>query len=172
MRELDIEIDTDLRERAIQAVEDFVHGSGTPVSRSQMSGLLQVASKEPSRLKDFAGKQKERAVARTTGMREGERKAALQNEIDFWVLIKLLCEGKGPKCTWSLEQAQEAALPASLRQEKLPPGTALSKQQRDERERRKGELEAWKREWDREHYTAFFRHFCAHYMYHMPSEER
>jgi hypothetical protein len=36
------------------------------------------------------------------------------------------------------------------------------------RERRK----PWEERWRQEHYPAFFRHFCAHYLYRMPPEKR
>src|SRR4051794_30018040 len=109
MLELDVEIDTDLRDRAVRAVEDFVRDNGTPVSRSQIAGLIQVAANEPDLLGRFAGNQKDRAEKRAADMKEGDRKRALQAEVAFWELVRLLCEGKGAKCSWSLLQAREAA---------------------------------------------------------------
>jgi hypothetical protein len=172
MPELDVEIDTDLRERAARAVEEFVGANGIPVSRAQLTGLMQVAANEPGLLSRFAGNQKERAQRRATPMKEGDRKAQLLAEAAFWDLVKLLCEGKGARCPWSLVQAREAALPESRRLEKLPPGTALSAGEREKRDRKKKELEEWERAWDLGHYTGFFRHFCAHYLYRMPPEKR
>jgi hypothetical protein len=171
MPEIDVEIDTDLRERAIKAVEDFVGSNDTPVSHTQIAGLMQVAANEPRLLPRFAGKQKERAERRADDLREGEHKKKLVAEAAFWELVKQLCEGKGAKCLWSLLQAREKAVPESLRLEKLPPGTALSRDERDKRDRKKKELEEWERAWDLGHCTGFFRHFCAHYLYCMSSEK-
>jgi hypothetical protein len=172
MAELDIEIDTDLRERAITAVEEFVRDHGTPVSRSQIAGLMQIAANEPRLLAQFAGNQKERAEKRAAGLREGERKVELEAEVAFWERVKLLSEGKGAKCPWSLLQAREAAVPATLKLEKLPPGAALSREDRAKRDQKKRDLEEWERQWNLGHYAGFFRHFCAHYLYRHPPEKR
>jgi hypothetical protein len=55
--------------------------------------------------------------------------------------------------------------------EKLPPGAALSKEDRARREQKEKELKDWQREWDLGHYSGFFRHFCAHYLYRLPPEK-
>jgi hypothetical protein len=171
MTDRDVEIDTNLRQRAIDAVESFVRDKGTPVTRAQIAGLMQIAVNEPHVLGDFAGKQKERARKRADDLKEGGLKDLLEAQIDFWERVKLLSEGKGAKCPWSLLQAREAAIPEERKLEMLPPGTALSPTQREERERKKRELEAWKHEWDVAHYGGFFRHFCAHYLYRLPPSE-
>ncbi len=173
MLELDIEIDTELREKALEAIDEFVRAHGTPVLRSQIAGLLQVASNEPGLLSRFAGTQKDRADKRAAGLCDGDRKTELTAEIAFWALVRLLSEGKGAKCPWSLLQAREAALRGrpDLHLPALPAGAALSREERDQRDQKRRELEAWARQWDREHYTGFFRHLCAHYLFHMPREK-
>jgi hypothetical protein len=169
MPPLDVEIDTVLREKALQAVEAFVCQHGTPVSRTQIAGLMQVASNEPSLLSRFAGSQKNRAEKRAAGP-----KTELTAEIAFWALVQSLGEGKGAKCPWSLLQEREAALQhrPDLHLDKLPPGALLSREDRDRRDQKRRDREAWVRSWDREHYPGFFRHFCAHYVFRMPPEKR
>lgn len=171
MLELDIQIDTELRARAVSAAETFIRASGTPVSRAQIAGLVQIAANEPGLLSRFAGSQRDRAEKRAAGMREGDRKAELQNEVAFWELVRMLCEGQGKNCSWSLLQVREAVLDAP-RVEKLAPGTALSKEDRARRDEKKKAAEDWERAWARDHYTGFFRHFCAHYVYRLPTDKR
>jgi hypothetical protein len=167
MPELDVEIDGDLLRRAVESVDGFVNVHRTPVSRSQIAGLLQIACNEPGLLSRYAGNQKERAQKREASVRN-ERKADFQDEIEFWKLVQGLCEGKGKGHAWSLLQAREAAEPAGLKLEKLAPGTALTKQDQERRKQTEADRRAWARRWDLDHYAAFFRHFCAHYLYRMP----
>lgn len=171
MSELDIAIDTELRERALQAVNDFVRDHGTPVARAQMAGLLQVAANEPDLLDSFAGNQKTRAEKRLAGMNEGPRRTALVAEAAFWDLVRQMSKGKGAKVPWSLLQAREAAVPDERKVEKLPPGTALTKEQREQRLQKEKELKEWLLQWDLDRYAGFFRHFCAHYLYHLSFEK-
>lgn len=174
MADIDVEIDTVLREKAIHVVDEFVRSHDTPVSRSQIAGLLQVASNEPSLLSRFAGSQKDRAKKRADGLREGDRKEEkMQAEVAYWALVQELSEGKGAKCPWSLLQAREAALQArpDLHLEKLPPGAKLSSEDRKRRDEKQAVLKTWERQWNREHYLGFFRHFCAHYLFLMSAEK-
>ena len=177
MLNLDVVIDTDLRERAISAVEKYIADyqpyrdpRDPVVSRSQVTGLMQIALNEPGKLGQFAGKQKQRAEDRAEGRGEGDQKKKLLDQAAFWELVRTLCEGLGARCLWSLLQAKKAAIPLALILEKLPPGTALSSEDRAKRERKKGELEAWEREWDHDYVPGFFRHFCADYMHKMPHQ--
>jgi hypothetical protein len=169
--ELDIAIDTELRERALEAVRTFLAGHGTPVSRSQIKGLLQVAANEPTLLDRYAGKQKERAQKRELSVRE-DRRDAFRNEAQFWELIQLLCQGRPPKAAWSLEQMRAGLLPAEYVLAALPPGARLSPEEQSARGRKKTLREEWERRWNRDYYPGFFRHFCAEYLLHLPHDSK
>jgi hypothetical protein len=176
MLELHIVADTELRQRAIEAAEKFVKEcvqnadaelSSWPVSRSQIAGLRQIATKEPGQIATYAEKQRERARARLERITNQEKRHELQAQINFWELIKGLCEGKGSKFSWSLAQMRDQALPAELREEKHPPGVALSKEQQAARKQKSEQRQQWLRRWEQEYYPAFFHQFCIHYIYEM-----
>jgi hypothetical protein len=168
MLDLDIRIDTDLRDQAVNAVEGFVNAHGTPVSRTQIAGLLQIAGNEPDKISDFAGKQKERAEKRLDGMKEGDNRTRLENEVEFWKLVTSLSVGKGGNIPWSLAQECEKELPAHLKNLAKPHPT--DKSGREVYNRLTAEKGQRARQWNRDHYPAFFRHFCAQYCYCMPPE--
>lgn len=168
MLELDIRLDTDLRDRAIVAVEKFVSTHGTPVSRSQIAGLLQIASNEPDLISKYAGNQKERAEKRLIGMKEGVNKTRLENEVDFWKLVVDLCAGKGAQHAWSLVKQCESEIPTELQSKK--PHPSAPRDERDSYQRTKSKQDAWVRQWNRNHYPGFFRHFCAEYLYRITPE--
>jgi hypothetical protein len=174
MLEVHIAADTELGERAIQAVELYVrqHADSSyrtpddwPVHRSQIMGLRQIALNEPLQVSSFAEKQRQKAEARLETMTNEKKRQELESEIAFWELIKNLCEGKPPKVPWSLSQAREQALPAELQEEKQPSGAKLTKEQQEARKQQREERERWLRQWALDHYPAFFQRFCAHYLY-------
>jgi len=168
MLEIDIRIDTDLRDRAFHAVDAFVDAHGAPVSRTQIAGLLQIAFNEPDKISQFAGNQKERAEKRLIGMKEGDNKTRLENEVEFWKRVTSLSGAKGGAIPWSLAQECEKEMPAHLKNLVKPHPT--DKSGREAYNRLIAEKERRARQWNRDHYPAFFRHFCAHYCYRMPPE--
>lgn len=170
MLDLDIRIDTDLRDRAVNAVEKFVNLHRTPVSRTQIAGLLQIAGNEPNLLAKFAGNQKERAEKRRDSLKDSDpKRQRFGDEIDFWTLIVGLCAGKGTQHEWSLAKQCESEIPAELRCKK--PHPSAPREERDSYQRTKSKQDTWVRQWNRDHYPAFFRHFCAEYLCHMPPEK-
>jgi hypothetical protein len=168
---LEIEADTDLRERAVAAVDSFVEKHGCPVARAQIAGLRQVAANEPGELVDFAENQRRRADARMQ-LARGDRQEHFAAEASFWELVRALCNGTAPKYPWSLTQARDQALPAGLRVEKQPPGARLSKEEHAAIKERKDRRDAWHRRWESGRYAAFFQRFCAHYLYHLARQEK
>jgi hypothetical protein len=169
MLDLDIRIDTDLRERAVKAIEEFTGTKGHPVSRTQIAGLMQIAGNEPHLISKFASNQKERAEKRRDSLKDSDpKRQRFGDEIDFWALIVGLCAGKGLQHTWSLAKQCESEIPAELQCKK--PHPSAPHEERDSYQRTKSKQDAWVRQWNRDHYPAFFRHFCAHYCYRMPPE--
>jgi hypothetical protein len=168
MLEIDIRIDTDLRDRAINTVETFVKEHETPVSRTQIAGLLQIAGNEPELIAKFAGNQKERAEKRLKGMKEGDNRTKLEKEVEFWKLVTSLSVGVGGNIPWSLAQECEKALPANLKNLVKPHPT--DKSGRETYNRLTVEKRRRERQWNRDCYPGFFRHFCAEYLYRMPPE--
>lgn len=169
MLELDIRIDTTLRDRAIEAVKKFVATHGTPVSRTQIAGLLQIAGNEPGLISRYAGNQKERAENRLEGMKDGDNRTRLENEVDFWKLVVDLCAGKGGQHAWSLAQEYEKQMPDHLKNLVKPHPT--DKSGREIYNRVMTERNQREKQWNRDHYPGFFRHFCAEYLYRMPLEQ-
>lgn len=176
MLEVCIAADTDLGQRAIEAVENYVrqhaeqsyHGEEDwPIARSQIAGLRQIAANEPSKVAEFAEKQRSRAEKRLEGGTNEQRQLKLEAEIAFWELVKTCCDGKPPKVQWSLNQERDRAIPAELQDEKQPSGAQLTKEQQAARKERRQRREAWQKQWERDHYAAFFQRFCIHYFYEM-----
>ncbi len=168
MLDLDIHIDTDLRDRAINAVEETVTAHGTPVSRTQIAGLYQIAGNEPELIAKFAGNQKQRAEKRLNGMKDGDTKTRLENEVEFWKLVTSLSVGVGGNIAWSLAHECEKALPADLKNLVKPHPT--DKSGREAYNRLTADKSRRERQWNRDHYPGFFRHFCAQYLYRKPPE--
>lgn len=172
MLEIDVEADTELGQRAIEAVDKYIrdHVSSAlrgekdwPISRAQIAGLWQIAMNEPTKVAEFAEHQRAKVQAK---LQQGDKKpggSGLEAKIAFWELVRNLCESKPP--LWSLAQAREQALPAELRDDKQPPGTNLTKEQQAQRSEKRERRERWQRQWDLDHYPAFFQRFCIHYLY-------
>ncbi len=176
MLEIDIAVDTDLSQRAIEAVQQYVRQRAEesyrspddwPIRRSQISGLCQITMKEPRRVGEFAERQRKKAAAKLETITKEERRAELEAEIAFWEQVKGLCDGRPPRFTWSLAQARDQALPAELQEEKQPPGARLTKEQKEARKQKREKRERWQRQWESDHYAVFFQRFCAHYLYEM-----
>lgn len=146
MAELDVLADEDYQSLAVELVDKFVKQHGCPVLRTQISGLRQIASNEPENLGRFAAKQKERAEKR-------ER----QNDAEFWKLVLQL--------SGELEKKCENSVPQDLKAETYAPGAALSKDQQENRKRKRDSVDRWKQSWRSDHFAVFFLRFCAHYRY-------
>lgn len=176
MLDVDIAADTELGQRAIEAVDEYVrkHAAGPfqeekdwPIARAQIAGLRQIAVNEPAKVAEFAEHQRMKAQAKLENTKKEERQRALEATIAFWELVKRLCDGKPPKFSWSLTQARDQALPADLRDEKQPPGAQLTKEQQAARKAKRERRERWQRQWSLDYYAAFFQRFCIHYLYEM-----
>uniref|UniRef100_A0A7C2C4U7 Uncharacterized protein n=1 Tax=Thermus islandicus TaxID=540988 RepID=A0A7C2C4U7_9DEIN len=154
MLEIDIAADTELGQRAQEAVKQYLRQHGEewyrcsddwPIARSQISGLRQIALNEPRQVAAFAEHQRQKAEAKHKTTKKEERQAELEAEIAFWELIKQLCDGKPPKVPWSLTQARDKALPAELQEERQPPGAKLTKEQQEARKQKQAQRESWLR---------------------------
>jgi hypothetical protein len=176
MLDIDIAADVELGQRAIEAVDRYVreHAVGPfreekdwPISRGQIAGLRQIAVNEPAKVGEFAEHQRTKVQAKLDTTANEERQRELKAEIAFWELTRGLCEGKPPKFSWSLTQARDQALPADLHDEKQPPGSQLTKEQQAARKEKRERRERWQRQWEQDHYAAFFQRFCIHYLYEM-----
>lgn len=176
MLDVDIAADAELGQRAIKAASKYVQEYAAtlyrkeddwPVARSQITGLIQIAVNEPTKVGDFAEHQRKKVEARMAMTKNEERQRQLEAEKAFWELVSGLCEGKPPKFSWSLTQARDQALPTDLHDEKQPPGTQLTKEQQTARKEKRERRERWQRQWALDHYPAFFQRFCIHYLYEM-----
>jgi hypothetical protein len=156
--------DTTFSVQAAAAVDGFMHTNGCPVKRSQISGLRQIATNQPSRVKDFAEHQRRRAERR---MQNASRHAQdkIQKEVDFWKLIANLCDGRPPRCSWSLQQEAEAALPEHLKVAPTVPGGKLTKEEQAQRAATKKQQHDWLVSCKDQYHRAFFQRFSAHYLY-------
>jgi hypothetical protein len=170
MLDLDVRIDTELLERAVAEVDGFVNKHGTPVTRTQIAGLQQIAVNEPDKIANFASKQKERAEKRLQGIKESDPKyQKFQSEIVFWAMVSNLCSGKGAQVSWSLLKLREQEMPADYRLDKPHPSAPA--EERNRFHQIQSQKAQWERRWNRDHFPAFFRHFCAHYKYRKPAKE-
>lgn len=176
MLDIDIAADTELGQRAINAANKYVKDNAAEsyqredrwlIARSQITGLRQIAVNEPSQIGRFADHQRKKDEAKLANTRQEERQRELQAKIDFWKLVKELCDGRAPKSAWSLTQERDQALPNDLEDEKLPSGAQLTKEQQAERKEKRERWERWNRRLEQDHYAAFFQRFCIHYLYEM-----
>jgi hypothetical protein len=176
MLDTNIAADTELGQRAIDAVEQYVKANvltplakedNWPIARAQIAGLRQIAANEPAKVGDFTEHQRSKAAARLETVQNEARRQELEAEIAFWELVRGLCEGKPPRFLWSLAQACTQAVPPALTDEKLSPGAKPAKDQQAARKQRKDQRDRWEKEWKLDHYAAFFQRFCAHYLYEM-----
>jgi hypothetical protein len=176
MLDLDIAVDTELGQRAIDAVESYVRDNAAgpfskeedwPVARAQIVGLGQIAANEPSKVAEFAEHQRTKSQAKLEATKNEARQDELRAGITLWELVRGLCEGRPPKFSWSLTQARDQALPEDLQDDRYPPGAQLTKEQQAARKDKRERREHWLRQWMTEHYAAFFQRFCAHYLYSM-----
>ncbi len=176
MLDLDIEVDTELGQRAIDEVTRYLRDNaaghyskedGWPVARAQIAGLRQIAANEPTKVGEFAEHQRVKTQGKLNATKNEDRQHKLRAEITFWERIRGLCEGQPPKFPWSLNQARDQALPADLQDDKYLPGAQLTNEQHASRKDKRERRERWQRQWMMEHYAAFFQRFCVHYLYEM-----
>lgn len=176
MPDIDIAADTDLGQRAIEAMEGYLKSNAAQsyrraedwlIARSQIAGLRQIAANEPTKLGEFVEHQRAKAVARLEKTKQEERRKDLEAQIAFWELVRGLCEGKGQKFPWSLTQARDQALPASLHDDKYAPGAQLTREQQAARKEKGERRKRWQQDWELANYSAFFQRFCIHYLYEM-----
>ncbi len=144
MTELDLLIDGELRQRAIEAVEGYVRQyPECEVRPAQVAGLRQLAQLEPRRVSDFAAHQRDRAQARMKTSRSERH----PREAAFWELVHRLCNSGSTKdLPWTLQTACTAAV------QQASPAT--------DKERK-----ALRESWIDQHYPPFFQAFCIHYLY-------
>jgi hypothetical protein len=131
------------------------------VKRSQIEGLRQLASNEPSKVLDFAKHQRERAERRN----EQRHSPGLDDEIAFWKLVVEVC-GTATTSTvpWSLRKFAQELAPSDCHVPSRPPGSAPPEQHKAYREA-KERARHWEDQRIAEDYPAFFQRFCAHYLY-------
>ena len=158
--------DTVYRDKAIEIVDGFVaeHGEyGTPVDRSQIHGLRQIAIQQPGVIKSFADHQRGRVEKKleTAGQKSRPK---LETQAAFWKLIADLCEPR--KLPWSPATEAESQIPAELRSENIPAKVkGMTPEDRGRRNRLAKEQREWLERWNTDHVPAFFQRFCTHYLY-------
>lgn len=156
-----------LRERAIQAVEQYlqeVEKGAREIRPSQIHGLRVIAQYEPEQIRNFALKQKERAEARSerAGGRNSDEESPV---IRFWKLVEGLFSEGSKGNAWSLPKACKEALPAELQVAELPSGARLSSEEQKARQQIKQRADQWKKDWLASCVPVFFQHFCVHFLY-------
>lgn len=156
MNQVNVRADTELRDRAIEAVESFVAQYDYPVSRSQITHLRQIAANEPAFLIEYANHQQSRVSKQLASVTGTTKRHKLESEKAFWELIKTLCIGRPPTFSWSLLQAQELLLPTKLRISPLPSGAKLARTEQESRKQAIEKVKRWKQEWDKAHFPLFF----------------
>jgi hypothetical protein len=170
MVNFDIAADTGLGQRALEAAATFVADAVSdpvekedewPISRSQIAGLRQIASIEPSKVKEFADNQRTKAANRLEGTTREDKKRKLENEVNFWLLVKALCDGGPAARGFSLADLRKQAVRERYPDESLPPGAQLTAAQQAERKAQKDERLRWERDWDHGGFSTFFQRFCA-----------
>lgn len=169
MRDVDILLDTDLADIAVQQASTFLetlpnqfdNEKDWPISRTQLSGLRLIAANEPHRLAAFAGKQREK-------VKGNEQKA--ENARRFWQLVENLCNRNSPE--WSLEKHIGDQMPDELQEQRVEPGTRLTKEEQAERKRQKTMRDTWLDEHRRHIYPRFFGRFCAHLLCELANRTR
>ena len=157
MTNIDVLVDTDLVDRAVAAVDQFVEEHGARVERSQIAGLRQIANLEPEKISSLARHQEARAKKRLNPKRPDSKEHC---EVAFWQLVVSLCSGKRD---WSLEMEVNKLLPPAP--PALEAGAKLTREEQAERKKAKRDLQEQRRQWQSVLYPAFFQHFCIHYSY-------
>ncbi len=158
----DLLSDTTYRDRAAQAIDQFLAEHGAPVSRTQINGLRQIAIQQPLAVEPFADKQRQRAEKKLATASDRSR-PKIESEIAFWKLIADLCEGD---TGWSLRTEALRHLPSELREENIPEkAKGLSAEDRGLRKQLKQRQREWVMQWNQEHIPLFLRRLCTHLLY-------
>jgi len=165
--------DTVYRDKAIEILAEFVAEyaeHGTPVDRSQIHGLRQIAIQQPGVIKKFADHQRERVEKKleTAGPKSRPK---LETQAAFWKLIADLCEPK--KLPWSPAKQAESQMPAELQEQNIPAkADCKTNDDRSRRKQLKAQQKQWLEQWNTEHVPAFFQRFCTHYLYQLGKREK
>ncbi len=150
--DLDRFCDDKLGEAAEQLFGKIQTGDKPPVGRTQIYGLRQIAEQGPSKVKEFAEKQGERAERRRS-------KGALE-EKEFW---RKISEFLGPekKGTLTLEELiKQFLMPAA---EALEVGAGSPEQGATTGSRPTAHQKTMLEQLKKEVIPLFFRRFCVHY---------
>jgi len=159
---VDVLADTEFRDQAVRALDDFTHDRGCPVGRTQIEGLRQIASNQPGKVLVFVDRQRKKAERR---QQVSDKSGQLGVEIAFWDLIVRLCGSiNTPKDQWSLYWLAEDRSPADCRPGKRPHPSAPPEERRAYNAA-KEKSGSWHKRRLSEDYPAFFQRFCAHYLY-------
>lgn len=164
--------DTIYREKAIEIVDRFIaeYGDhGTPVDRSQIYGLRQIAVQQPGVIKSFADHQRERVEKKleTAGQRSRPKLEAQQG---LWKLIADLCETN--KLPWSPATEAESQMPVELQERNIvAKADCKSNEDRSRRKQLLKQQKEWLQHWNAQHVPAFFQRFCTHYLYQLGKRE-
>jgi hypothetical protein len=169
---LDVLADTEFRDQAVRALDEFIQAHGCPVRRAQIQGLRQIAFNQPREVPDFADHQRKKAERRLEGLNpNSDRAARLTDEIAFWdLIVHLSGSANTPAGRWSLYRLAEDQAPADCRVGKRPHGSASPEEHRAYREARQ-KSDTWHKQRVAEDYPAFFQRFCAHYLYRLSKHE-
>jgi hypothetical protein len=176
MFDLDNAADGQLGHKAVEAVrfylEQLGHGKCAnnnddfPVTRTQISGLLQIARNEPGKIAYFAEKQRAKVEARLQSRNRPDQLLVAQR--DFWNLVYQVCTGRitFPNFNWSLPAERDKAMPGELLGTEQHTGKTAP-EQAGAKKRVQEERQRWQHQWDQQHYPIFFQRFCSHYVYEM-----
>ena len=163
MTNLDLLSDTVYREQAVRQLDDLLGTCETfPVRKTQIYGLRQIARQEPGKVEEFARHQGKRAERKQEQVSE-RGKPGLQAEIEFWDLVRRLCDSTSP---WSVLTEGLEHAPAELRDENIPTwNKGMMPAERTRRNQLKARRREWLARWTGAHVPAFFERFCTHALY-------
>lgn len=157
--------DTTYRDKAIELVNVYVAENTTPVTRSQIHGLRQIAIQQHGAIKSFADHQRER-IEKKLETAGANARPKLESQAAFWKLVADLCDPN--KLPWSPASEADARMPSHLRESNIPAKTdCKTNDERGQRKKLKAEQKQWLEAWNADHVPAFFQRFCAHYLYYL-----
>ncbi len=139
MNEFNVAIDTELGEKAIEIINEFLKSESADISRTQISGLLQIARSEPIRVYAFI----ENKIKKLEN--KGENQTSIAK---FWTMLKLICSNNNNPNEWTLFQYYQKT--NTDKQHQAPDQVKLKNNYT---------------EWIKLCYPLFFQRLCAHYLY-------
>lgn len=163
MTDLDLLSDTVFREQAVEQLDDLLGTSGKIlVQKTQIYGLQQIACQEPSKVRKFAVRQRERDE-RKLEQASARSRPTLQAKIDFWILVEELYDSSS---RWSLRNEGLKHVPEELRDENIPERKkGMTHEERTRRNQIKTRQREWLARWTEDHAPAFFERFCSDALY-------